>query len=229
MSDKDYCSKCDMTGYTYNGEICDCIWGHKIKEKKLKEIKVEQENDKIRRGVIPEQYGGIFCGEFVREPYNETLGEYLEKVHAYIKSNHVIPRNILVCSPPRTGKTFFQYSIISYCVENNINFCRPLFISDISNMINDKSQIEMMSKIITTPIVFVNIDEAVILGFVDIIQTLISKRVNIGYQTMFFSESRYETLCKKPTGLKLRELKGDGLFKSLDIQDFFINEEEKEG
>lgn len=223
---ENYCSKCDMSGYMMDGSICDCQWGQKIKEQKLEQYKKEQKEDIIRKGIIPDNYGEEFCGEFIREPYNDTLGEYLDNIHQYIKTNKVIPKNILVCSPPRTGKTVFQYSIISWAINNNVNYCKPLFISDISNMINDKSQIENMSKIMTTPIVFVNIDESVVLGFVDIISTIISKRVNIGYSTMFFSASDYNALCKKPTGSKLRELKGDGLYKSIDIQNFFIEEGE---
>lgn len=208
------CLKCGDTGILANGERCDCG----INEEMILPTFIE----------IPLQYQCVrFNEQLLPKKIHPSYGSYMSKLmRDCTKDQHLFHKNVLICSPPNTGKTVFAYTVYSNLYAKGFIVPELLDIIEIREVLinlysENKNRVEAINK---TPILFVKIPQDLPTRFPETVSMIIERRVRKGYSTIFlFSGSKEDLIAQDRFG-KLQALLGDGSYNSIELVSWtFIN------
>lgn len=210
------CLKCGNTGIMNNGEPCDC-----------------RANIDIDLPVvlsIPEQYQTADFNKTMLPKYLQFgYGTLCEEIISSIRVNKRFNKNVLICAPPNSGKTVFSYTVYRILHMSNVPVPPILDLFEIrrmlANVYNEDEDLKLL-KSAKTAIVRVQLDLPP--KFVEYILSILEFRVRYGGFTIFLYDGSYVDMMNADRGGKLKYIKGDGSYHTVEVHSYF-NEEEEDG
>lgn len=207
LSDK-VCLKCGGTGTLINGDICDCGASMKM------DIPVILEVPTVYQVA---EYSAVLVPMLLSREYGVLLEDILE----VIKKKGRYDYNLLICSPPNTGKTVFAYTAYKsqYLKGLPMSNIMDLYeIKDImvSNSYDDKD-ISEKNKLFTCPLLIVKVPLDLPNKFAETMSTLIERRMRKNGCTIFlYGGSIYDLYNQDKFGV-LKSVVKDGSYNSLKV------------
>lgn len=209
------CLKCGDTGITVDGNVCDCGCGIKKQETVIVEIPKNYRLNEFSATLVP-----------VNLPIE--YGTSLEEIIDVIKKTGTYTSNLLICSPPNTGKTVFAYTIYKHMYMSRL--LAPSIIDLIeareiimSNSYYDEEMQNAKSRLISSNIAIIKIPMDLPNKFVETMSTIIERRVRRDGKTIFLSGlSIYDIKNQDKRGI-FNNLLGDGSYNSLKVLNFQYN------
>lgn len=223
MSDT-YCPICGNSGINPKTKsICNCRWDSDTFFSTASCLS------------IPVQYQGLmFNKALVPADTGEKYSNYLNELYGDITTLRLQYHNILLCSPHQHSKTIMAYS----CIERLFRASLPVFpVHDIMELRNIMSAVDMGKEptykvddpenIVEAKYLFVKLPMYPTWECFDTINTLLSRRVRRGNNTIFlYSGTWGQLIYGDKTGL-LQQLRGDGSYSTLEIKNFEVQRTEE--
>lgn len=204
------CLKCGDTGILTSGAKCDCGVGRTVT---LPEC-----------ANIPAQYVGVeFSKEFVPQLTPSNFGQKLESILEEILEDGCLRKNYLLCSPPNTGKTVFAYTVAGSLFAAGINMPMLIDLAELRQLYSKvyTSSIEKWMEYSEASVVILKIPPDIPTRFVEIMSTVVERRVRNGYGTIFLFSGNLKSLESFDTFGKLQYLKGTGHFNSIEFNSWW--------
>ena len=211
-----YCSKCGGSGYTLDGEICDCKFDA---DTFFREVSCME---------IPEQYRSVHFNEgLVPTDVDRAYARKLSEIYNGISTARIVGHNYLICSPHRHSKTIMAYS----CIERLFKGGMPVFpvydIMEIRRIMRDVDNGKDCflttgdpEDIWTVPYLFVKLPVYPTWEVYDSIDTLLNRRVRRGGSTILLYSGKYSNLTRNDSNDLFIYMRGDGSFNSIDVIEF---------
>ena len=216
---KERCLKCNGTGITVDGSPCDCRSSGAIDIPIVLEVPSIYQTAEFSASLVP-----------IRMP--RTYGMDLEDIIDVIKSKGRYNINLLICSPPNTGKTVFAYTVFRH------QYVRGLPMSEIMDLIEAKELLNSISydeqtimnkdKLITCPVAIIKIPLDLPNKFAETMSTIVERRVRKNGVTIFlYGGSIYDLQNQDRFGV-LKNIIRDGSYNSIKVMDYKYIEDNKE-
>lgn len=218
MSNKEKCLKCNDTGIQVDGSTCDCDY--------TKEIELPPIIN------VPSIYQSVqFSANMVPMTLNRNYGIELEGIIDVIKAKGNYTHNLLICSPPNTGKTVFAYTV--YACQYMKHAPMPEIMDLIearellmSNSYNDEI-IKEKDRLIGSPLAIVKIPLDLPNKYAETMSTLLERRVRKNGITIFlYGGSIYDLKNQDRFGV-LDNIIRDGSYNSLKVINYQYNKKEE--
>lgn len=209
------CLKCGGTGIDVLGNICDCT--------KEKEISIPYVAN------IPAVYQSCeFSQQLVPMRLNRKYGIELEDIINFISKKGRYNSNLLICSPPNTGKTIFAYSILRHLYLKGVQVPDLLDLIEVKELIMstsyDEDVINKKNKIITSPILIVKIPLDIPIKFAETMSTILERRVRKNGNTIFLYGNTVQNLKNQDKYGVLNNIIKDGSYNSIRVIDYQYND-----
>lgn len=181
---------------------------------------------------VPLQYQNVrFDSRMLPAWVDGAYGAFMSSLLRELTSNmQLFSRNLLVCSPPNTGKTVFAYTV------NGILYGKGIPVAELRDVLEVReiflnpyapthSEADSISK---AKVVFIKIPMDLPNKLAETMSMIIERRVRNNGSTVFlFSGSKEDLLAQDRFG-KLQGMLGDGAFNSIEVKSWF-RPAEKEG
>lgn len=218
MSEK--CLKCNGTGITVEGTKCDCQASMEVKIPIVLDIPLQYQDIQFEPDLVPMN---------MPREYGITLDDILE----VIKTKGSYPSNLLICSPPNTGKTVFAYTIFRYQYLRGLKVLQLIDLIEareilMSNGFDEDSQLNK-SRLVEAPIVVIKIPLDLPNKFAETISTIIERRVRRGGITIFLYGNSSRNLLAQDKYGTLKSLIRDGSYNSVKLIEYRMREENSDG
>lgn len=218
MADK--CLKCNGTGITVDGSPCDCRASGKVDIPLVLEVPSIYQTAEFAASLVP-----------IKMP--RAYGIALEDIIDVIKSKGKYTCNLLICSPPNTGKTVFAYTVFRH------QYVKGLPMSEIMDLIEAKELMTSNSydeytmrdkdKLITCPVAIIKIPLDLPNKFAETMSTILERRVRKNGVTIFlYGGSVYDLQNQDRFGV-LKNIIRDGSYNSIKVMNYQYESETKEG
>ena len=208
MNKKIKCLKCGGTGIQIDGKPCDC-----------------RDNGKIDLPIVievPSIYqSSEFSASLVPIKMSKTYGIELEDIINTIKCKGKFTHNILICSPPNTGKTVFAYTVYRH------QYLKGLSMPEIMDLIEakellmttsyDEHIIRLKEKLINSKIAIIKIPLDLPNKFAETMSTILERRVRKNGTTIFLYGSTLFDLQNQDRFGVLKNIIRDGSYNSLKV------------
>lgn len=213
------CLKCGDTGITVDGTPCDCR-GHGIV------------NTPIVLEVPSIYQTAEFSASLVPIKMPRSYGIELEDIINAIKSKGKYSRNILICSPPNTGKTVFAYTIYKHQYVKGLSMSEIMDLVEAKELLNSTSYDESIQrdkeKLINCPVAVIKIPLDVPNRFAETMSTIIERRVRKNGTTIFLYGGSIRGLQAQDRFDTLNNIIRDGSYNSIKVIDYQYNDNFKE-
>lgn len=212
------CLKCGGTGILINGEQCDCG----ISETVILPTFME----------IPFQYQGVtFNEQLLPKKLPSSYGSYMTKLmRECTRELHLFHRNVLICSPPNSGKTIFAYTVYGILYAKGFIVPELMDIIELRELLinpylENKSQLEAVKQ---APVLIIKIPQDLPNKLPETMSMVIERRVRKGHSTIFlFSGSKEDLIAQDRFG-KLQLSIGDGTYNSIEVVSWIVERKEEE-
>jgi hypothetical protein len=209
LSDKkEKCLKCGDTGTMVDGKDCDCRAKGKINMPIVLDVPAVYQTAEFAASLVP-----------IKMPRN--YGIELEDIIDVIKSKGRFTHNLLICSPPNTGKTVFSYTVFRH------QYVKGLPMSEIMDLIEarellmsnsyDEYTIKAKDKLITCPLAIIKIPLDLPNKFAETICTITERRVRKNGVTIFLYGGSIFDLQNQDRFGVLKNIIRDGSYNSLKV------------
>ena len=213
MNLEDYCEKCGNTGTIFEtGARCDCTHAKRSAMEAVSCL------------AVPKQYARIVFDKFsVNKDIGDDYPNRLQELYDSIVTNAMIARNVLICAPPKHSKTVFACSCITELFNYGVEVASIYDLLEVRKIISDMEfgynnlYEEFPDKLIKAPYLFVKVPRVVNKSTYDIILYLMDKRLRRGGSTIYLYDGTYEELVVADKRGLLKDMKGDGYYKSLQV------------
>lgn len=200
------CLKCGDTGRKVDGTKCDCG----IKKEIFQPLALS----------IPKQYQSVeFNRSFLNSSLNADYGVFMEKLLNDIEKMN-LDKNIMICSPPNSGKTIFAYNAICllYSVGVKIPVLKDLLeVREILHKYYDADE-ELRDLYSNAPLAIIKVPLDLPNKSSEIMSTIIERRVRNSGNTIFlYSGSESDLLAQDRFG-RLKMIIGDGSYNSIQVR-----------
>ena len=174
---------------------------------------------------IPSVYQGVeFSANLVPMFLPRTYGVELEEIIKQIKSKGAYNLNLLLCTPPNTGKTVFAYTIYRW------QYMKGIVMPPIMDLIEAKDvmiggnfnadMMVMRDKLFNSPVAIIKIPLDVPAKFAETISTILERRVRKGGVTFFLYGNTFNNLLAQDKYSVLKHLVRDGTYNSLKLLEY---------
>ena len=206
-----YCELCGNTLSDIMGNPCECT------NKPISYSPILNHCD-----FIPKIYKGIkFNKDLVKSSMPEIYGNFLDKTRNLLIRGK-FHKNLLLCSPINTSKTIWVYDIIGTLFSLNQEVAPYFDLLEIKRILLDIYSKDF-DYIYTVPILFVKIPLEVNKYIFNSIETLIDRRIKKDVFTILTYQGNYKALSGVDEFNLLSDLRGDGSFKSILIEQYYKN------
>lgn len=202
------CNKCNDDGIRVDGSPCDCGASDIVNLPVVYEVPTIYQNIEFSASLVPMKMPRMY-------------GIELEDIINVVKKKGKINYNLLICSPPNTGKTVFAYTIFRH------QYIKGLSIPDIMDLIEvkeilisnsfDESTKVNKDKIINSPIAIIKIPMDVPNKFAETMSTIIERRVRKNGCTIFLYGGTLNDLQNQDRFGVLKNIIRDGSYNSLKV------------
>lgn len=215
MSEKmKYCAVCGGCGITLKGEVCQC------------QLNVKQFYDAVGRIDIPPTYQGrVFNKVILSHTMPADYGNYLQEIYDNVTTLRWKNHNVMICSPPGTGKTTLAYSAIEQLFRKGISTLTLFDIFELKKIAMDYDcgrkpayDVETPEDLVKAPYLFVRVPRVTNFDAYDTIAYILDKRVRRGGSTFFLYNGKWEDLIAMDKYKVVSSLKGDGSCNTLDCR-----------
>jgi hypothetical protein len=208
LSKEEKCLKCGNTGIQVDGSKCDC--------KKHGEISLPIVIE------IPSIYQtSDFSTEMIPIKMPRVYGIELEDIINIIKSKGRFTHNILICSPPNTGKTVFAYTIYRYQYVNGIQMPELVDLIEAKELISSNSFDEIIqkekTKLIENSIAIIKLPLDLPNKFAETMSTILERRVRKNGNTIFLYGGSIQDLQNQDRFGVLNNIIRDGSYNSIKV------------
>lgn len=212
------CLKCGGTGIRPDFTRCDCTAGKVIELPYYQNIPMQYQGVKFDRSFLPSKLHGSY-GHFMEQ----LLKDCTDGIGTFYS-------NILICSPPNSGKTILAYNVYSILRSKGITIPIPMDLLEIHVEMTKyyNSNIEFLDTLSKSRLAFIKIPLDLPNKFPEIMHTIIERRVRYNGATIFlYGGSKYDLLNQDTFG-KLDAIIGDGSFNSIKVYSYTLMGDEIE-
>ena len=202
------CLKCGGSGFMCGNIPCDCG---------AKSPLIVPENLHV-----PSTYQSIrFNKELLPYGMHISYGAYMESLIKTCTSNIATFRqNILICSPPNSGKTVFAYTVIGMLFAKGVTMPELMDIMEVRNLLMsiynvDQEKVKLLS---TAPLAIIKLPMDLPPKFAETMSTIIERRVRHNGSTIFLYGGTKDDLLAQDTFGRLRSLLNDGSYNSIAVK-----------
>lgn len=206
------CYKCGNTGIKADMTPCDCEYSKITDLPYIAEIPSQYQNAQFSKDLLPDYI-------------DKSYGYKLESLLNDIKNNLYECRNIIICSPPNTGKTIFAYTVYSYLYSKGIKMPPIIDILEVRRHMNSVYQTDELSAIKNSLLAIFKIPLDVPTRFAENILSILDMRVTSGSSTIFLFSGTEQDLLSLDKFEKFKYLIGDGSYHSLRVISYSIKRE----
>lgn len=208
-----YCTECSNTGIRLDGSPCPC----RMHESELY-VGMECLD-------IPETYRGLRFSETSLPPDMGTAySSFMKNTYTQLTSMSWRCKNMIICSPPQTGKSVLAYSVIQELFRKNIPVFQVFDILEIKRIMLDvdynKSQsmgLANPADLYTVPYLFAIMPPITNYDTFDTAAMLISRRTRRGNSTILLYEGHWNQLVCNDSKGSLKNLKGNGSLTTVEV------------
>lgn len=213
------CLKCGGTGITVDGTPCDCRHNGVVDIPVVLEVPSIYQTSEFSASLVP-----------IKMP--KTYGLELEDIINVIKSKGKYTHNVLICSPPNTGKTVFAYTIYRHQYVRGLSMSEVMDLTEARELINSTSYDEHVqidkNKLITCPVAVIKIPLDLPNKFAETMSTIVERRVRKNGVTIFlYGGTIYDLYNQDKYGV-LKNIIRDGSYNSLKVMSYSYLNEDKE-
>lgn len=225
METMKYCAKCGNTGIIPGtGEICSCRW----------------DADTFFNGTscvdIPPQYQGlVFNKSLVPTDVGDKYSTYLDNLYTEITTRRMQYKNVLICSPHQHSKSLLAYCCIERLFRGGAKVFPVIDIMEVRNILQNIDtgrplvyDFDTPVNLIEAPYLFVKVPIIPTRECFDTWDTLMGRRVRKGNCTIFLYSGKWGNLLYNDRTDLLKQIKGDGSYKTLEVKNFEYVEEVEE-
>ncbi len=174
---------------------------------------------------VPSQYQGVaFDKSFLPEHMQEKYGTFMESLLNEITTGIMtFQKNMLIAARPNCGKTIWFYNLYSKLQSKGYNIPLLRDVLEIRDMMQSptKENMEYMENFNKARIAICKVSQDSPPWVIDIIQSIVSRRVRNNGCTIFLFDGDFYEFEKKCQISKVISLKGSGAYNTLYIQQFY--------
>lgn len=202
------CLKCGDTGVCINGEVCDCGIQVSFIQPSFIQVPAQYQNNPFDARLLPQwmpsEYG-VFMTKLVRD---------------CMMSNQYLHQNILVCSPPNSGKTVMAYSVLGGLYAQGQKVFGLMDIMEVRGLLMEPYHVdrEGLSLFGDAPVIFIKIPLDLPAKLAATISMVVERRVRRGGSSVFLYSGAKEDLVAQDTFGSLQALFGDGAYNSILVK-----------
>ena len=206
------CLKCGDTGITVDGKQCDCKEHGDLNLPVVLEVPVQYQNVKFSSSLVP-----------MNLP--KEYGVELEKIVEHINTKGKYSNNLLICSPPLSGKTVFAYSIYKCQYMHSIPMSEIIDLLEAKELLyNNSYDLEFIEKkelFINCPVAVVKIPMLLPNRFAETISSIIERRIRKNGITIFLSNLKVDELYFQDKQEILKSIVRDGSYGSIKVMNYY--------
>lgn len=178
---------------------------------------------------IPKEYqGNLFCADLLPSKTIKFYGATLEKIHkAIIEKDGTFSSNVLICSPPKYGKSTLAYSLISILRSQGRVTTDVLSLNDVKDYFERKLGKDLQKLIKAAELCIVRIPLYLYDKFGELMVDLLRERCGLGF-TLFLYDGEIHDLTNQDKYSRLKDYIGDGQFNTLQVFSFSRKQLNKE-
>lgn len=208
---KNTCLLCADTGIQVDGSVCSCGIHSKVEMPLILEIPAIYQTAEFSASLVPIKM-------------SRSYGTDLEDIIDVIKSKGKYNHNILICSPPNTGKTVFSYTIYKHQYTKGIQMSELIDLIEAKELFNTNSYDESIqiakNILVNCPIAIIKIPLDLPNKFAETMSTILERRVRKGGTTIFlYGGSLFDLQNQDRFGV-LKNLIRDGSYNSIRVMEY---------
>lgn len=218
-----YCMYCGGTGVMVNGDVCTHC-----------KVALELEEDvDLTYLEIPMAYRGAqFNQGLIPLSMPDAYGSYLSSLYKEITSMKPMCKNVFISSPPQTGKTVFVYSCMEFLFRKRYTVFPYFDLNEIECIMRDSDKGRKCGflneetspfDLYESEILFVKVPEKIEFSTGETLATLIDRRVRRSKTTIIMSTKSWTDVVNADKSNTLKNMTGDGSFKSILVKNFWRN------
>lgn len=208
-----YCTKCGNTGVRIDGSPCDC------------RMHLSELYDGVECLDIPETYRGLKFNEVsLPSDMGPAYANFMKNIFLQITTLGWKCKNIIICSPPQTGKSVLAYSAIQDLFRKDIPVFPVFDILEIKRIMLDIDYNKQQSMgvdnplmLYTVPYLFAIMPPMTNYDTFDAAAMLISRRTRRGNSTILLYEGHWNQLVSNDSKGSLKNLKGNGSLTTIEV------------
>lgn len=209
------CLKCGGTGIQVDGSNCDCVDRDYVNTPIVLEIPSIYQTAEFSAMLVP-----------VKMP--RLYGIELEDIINVIKSKGRYTHNLLICSPPNTGKTVFAYTVYKHQYLHGIPMSELMDLIEVKELLNsnsyDDSVMRAKDKLITSPVSIVKIPLDLPSKFAEIMSTYLERKVRKNGIVIYLYGGSISDLQNQDRYGVLKNLIRDGSYNSIKVLNYVYSE-----
>lgn len=216
---KDPCLSCGDTGEKVDGSPCDCRASGKVSIPIVLEVPSIYQTAEFSASLVP-----------IRMP--RQYGIELEDIIDVIKSKGKYTHNVLICSPPNTGKTVLSYTIYRHQYVKGLPMPEIMDLVEARELLMSNSYDEHIQrakeKLVNSPLAIIKVPLDLPNKFAETISTITERRVRKnGVSIFLYGGSLFDLQNQDRFGV-LKNIIRDGSYNSLKVINYQYTEP-KEG
>lgn len=208
MSNVDKCLKCGDTGTQVDGTPCDCRKSGAVNVPVVLEVPSIYQTSEFSASLVP-----------IKMP--RTYGIELEDIIDVIKSKGRFSHNILICSPPNTGKTVFAYTIYRHQYVKGLSMPEVMDLIEARELLNstsyDEHIIRNKEKLVSSTLAIIKVPLDLPNKFAETMSTILERRVRKNGVTIFLYGGTIFDLQNQDRFNVLKNIIRDGSYNSLKV------------
>ena len=172
---------------------------------------------------LPQQYQGIvYSKEFIPEALKNTLGSAMETLLIDIQQQGFC-QNILIGARPNSGKTVWAYNVYARLMDKGWNIPKVRDIYEVQRILYSfsKDDEEESSRYNNAKVCIIKIPMDVRSNVVELMSTIVERRVRNGGVTIFLYGGTREELVASDKQRRLPALTGNGSFNTIDLKFYY--------
>lgn len=202
------CIKCGGTGILANGERCDCGVTTEFFLPVCMDVPAQYQNLQFDVRLIPQEMPSDY-GRYMSELMKECCGNVMR-----------LCKNILICSPPNTGKTVFAYTVLNSIYRSGVEVFSLRDILEVREILMNpyRGKQDEAGLLTRTPIAFIKIPLDLPSKLAATMSTVVERRVRHGNSTIFLYGGSKEDIFAQDTFGNLQALLGDGSYNTILVK-----------
>lgn len=211
------CLKCGDTGVCINGEPCDCGIHIGFIMPSFIQVPEQYQNNPFDARLLPQWMPGDY-GMFMTKLVKDCT-----------VNNRYMHQNVLVCSPPNSGKTVMAYSVIGSLYAQGQKVFGLMDIMEVRALLMEPYHADREGILLfgESPVVFIKIPLELPTKLAAMMSLVVERRVRKGGSTVFLYSGAKEDLVAQDTFGRLQALFGDGAYNSILVKSWRRREAEQ--
>ncbi len=202
------CLKCGGTGVLVSGETCDCGVCVECMLPAFVKVPSQYQNNCFDARLLPQWLPsdyGVFMTNLVRN---------------FTTKQDLMHQNILICSPPNSGKTVMAYTVIGMLYMQGHKVFGLMDIMEVRGILMEQYHVdwESLGLLVDAPVIFIKIPLDIPARLAATVSTVVERRVRRGGSTVFLYSGCRDDLVAQDTFGNLQALFGDGSYNSVMVK-----------